>query len=105
MGNASASKAGPLQVVERQPGQTRHHRQHDAEGNPCDRSVFPHQRQKSLNRSGNHASARAAVKALYSRLMGDLQKAATQLAAGDLAAATAGGMGYGELTKLVSPQS
>lgn len=42
--------------------------------------------------------------ALYSRLMGDLQKAATQLAAGDLASATAGGMGYGELTKLVSPQ-
>lgn len=42
--------------------------------------------------------------ALYSRLMGDLQTAATQLAAGDLAAATAGGMGYGELTKLVSPE-
>lgn len=42
--------------------------------------------------------------ALYSRLMGDLQKAATQLAAGDLAAATAGGMGYAELTHLVSPQ-
>ena len=40
--------------------------------------------------------------ALYSRLMGDLQQAATQLAAGDLAAATAGGIGYGELTKLVS---
>jgi 2-methylisocitrate lyase-like PEP mutase family enzyme len=43
--------------------------------------------------------------ALYSRLMGDLQQAATQLAAGDLAAATAGGMSYGELTKLVSPES
>lgn len=40
---------------------------------------------------------------LYSRLMGDMQKAATQLASGDLAAATAGGMAYGELTKLVSP--
>jgi len=42
---------------------------------------------------------------LYSRLMGDLQKAATQLAAGDLAGATAGGMGYGELTQLVSDAS
>jgi len=42
---------------------------------------------------------------LYSRLMGDLQKAATQLAAGDLAGATAGGMAYGELTKLVSDAS
>jgi 2-methylisocitrate lyase-like PEP mutase family enzyme len=41
---------------------------------------------------------------LYSRLMGDLQKAATQLATGDLASATAGGMPYGELTQLVSPQ-
>jgi 2-methylisocitrate lyase-like PEP mutase family enzyme len=40
--------------------------------------------------------------ALYARLMGDLQKAAEQLAAGDLASATANGMGYGELTKLVS---
>ena len=39
--------------------------------------------------------------ALYSRLMGDLQKAAGQLAAGDLAAATGGGIGYGELTKLI----
>jgi len=39
---------------------------------------------------------------LYSRVMGDLQSAAGQLAAGDLAAATAGGIGYGELTKLVS---
>ena len=39
--------------------------------------------------------------ALYSRSMGDLQKAAGQLAAGDLAAATGGGIGYGELTKLV----
>jgi 2-methylisocitrate lyase-like PEP mutase family enzyme len=39
---------------------------------------------------------------LYSRLMGDLQKAATQLAAGDLASATAGGMPYGELTNLVN---
>jgi len=40
--------------------------------------------------------------ALYSRLMGDLQKAAGQLASGDLASATAGGMGHGELTRLVS---
>jgi 2-methylisocitrate lyase-like PEP mutase family enzyme len=39
---------------------------------------------------------------LYSRVMGDLQSAARQLAAGDLASATAGGIGYGELTKLVS---
>jgi len=39
---------------------------------------------------------------LYSRVMGDLQTAAGQLAAGDLASATAGGIGYGELTKLVS---
>ena len=40
--------------------------------------------------------------ALYSRLMGNLQKAADQLAAGDLASATADGMGFGELTQLVS---
>jgi len=40
--------------------------------------------------------------ALYSRVMGDAQKAASQLAAGDLASATAGGIGYGALTKLVS---
>jgi len=40
--------------------------------------------------------------ALYSRVMGDLQKAAGQLAAGDLANASAGGIGYGELTKLVA---
>ncbi len=41
--------------------------------------------------------------ALYSRLMGDLQVAATQLAAGDLASATAGGLGFAELTNLVTP--
>ncbi|HWM66121.1 MAG TPA: isocitrate lyase/phosphoenolpyruvate mutase family protein [Steroidobacteraceae bacterium] len=40
--------------------------------------------------------------ALYSRVMGDLQKAAGQLAAGDLTNASAGGIGHGELTKLVA---
>jgi 2-methylisocitrate lyase-like PEP mutase family enzyme len=39
--------------------------------------------------------------ALYNRVMGDLQKAAGQLATGDLASASAGGIGHGELTKLV----
>jgi 2-methylisocitrate lyase-like PEP mutase family enzyme len=40
--------------------------------------------------------------ALYSRVMGDLQKAAAQLATGDLATASAGGIGFGELTKLIA---
>ncbi len=40
--------------------------------------------------------------ALYSRVMGDLEKAAGQLASGDLATASAGGIGYDALTKLVA---
>jgi 2-methylisocitrate lyase-like PEP mutase family enzyme len=42
--------------------------------------------------------------ALYTRVMGDLQKAAKQLADGDLAAASAG-MSFGALTKLISEAS
>jgi 2-methylisocitrate lyase-like PEP mutase family enzyme len=39
--------------------------------------------------------------ALYTRVMGDLQKAAKQLADGDLASASAG-MSFGEIKKLIS---
>ena len=39
--------------------------------------------------------------ALYTRVMGDLRKAASQLAAGDLASASQG-MGFGEIKKLIS---
>ena len=39
--------------------------------------------------------------ALYTRVMGDLKKAAKQLADGDLASASAG-MSFGEIKKLIS---
>jgi hypothetical protein len=37
-----ASKARRLQVVDCQPSQTSHHREHDAEGKPRHRGVLPH---------------------------------------------------------------
>ena len=39
--------------------------------------------------------------ALYTRVMGDLRKAARQLADGDLASASAG-MGFGEIKKMIA---
>jgi len=39
---ALASKARPLQVVDCEPSQTSHHRQHDAKGNPGHRGAIPH---------------------------------------------------------------
>jgi 2-methylisocitrate lyase-like PEP mutase family enzyme len=40
--------------------------------------------------------------ALYTRVMGDLQKAAKQLADGDLASASEGSIGFGDIKKMIS---